>query len=228
MKMRQIVRITIIIALSLGFNCLAKSESSGTDDFDYVVTNLFWDDLYADGGWSFYCGYHFNHDRKTRDGKIIDVEHIYPIDRILSFVHCSSRLQCYENGNKKFRKMEADMHNLYPAWQLLITYRYEKTYGKVKSGKPRFNDCDIEWKAGVLEPRPIARGNIARAFFYMHDRYGLPLDRGILKILKQWNRTDPPSRQEKHRNDRIQALQGARNPYIDNPALADRITLTAK
>ena len=142
-------------------------------------------------------------------------------------MHCSSRLQCYENGNKKFRKMEADMHNLYPAWQLLITYRYEKTYGKVKSGKPRFNDCDIEWKAGVLEPRPIARGNIARAF-YMHDRYGLPLDRGILKILKQWNRTDPPSRQEKHRNDRIQALQGARNPYIDNPALADRITLTAK
>ena len=119
------------------------------------------------------------------------------------------------------------MHNLYPAWQVLITYRYEKTYGILKHATRRFNDCNIDWRSGVLQPRPIARGNIARAFFYMHNRYGLPIDKGMLKILKQWNRADAPSEQEKHRNDRIQALQGVRNPYIDNPALADKLTATA-
>lgn len=226
--MRQFVQISVIIALSLAVNCQAKSDSPNTDDFDFVVGTLFWNDLYADGGWSFYCGYHFNHDRKTRDDKIIDIEHIYPIDRILKFVNCRSRLQCFESGNEKFREMEADMHNLYPAWQVLVTYRYEKRYGKIKNSKPRFNNCDIDWKEGIIQPRPIARGNIARAFFYMHKRYGLPIGKEMLKLLKQWNRADPPSKQEIHRNDRIEALQGVRNPYIDNPALADKISLTTR
>ncbi|MFT5350905.1 MAG: deoxyribonuclease-1, partial [Gammaproteobacteria bacterium] len=43
---------------------------------------------------------------------------------------------------------------------------------------------------------------------------------------KVWNKIDPPSKQEKIRNDRIERLQGNRNPYIDKPSLAERQKLT--
>lgn len=222
-EMRNTAHI-LIIALAAVFGCHAAPAGENTGDYDYVVNNLFWNDLYADGGWSFYCGYRFEAGGRTGSGRIIDVEHIYPVSRMLRFVHCRSRLQCFESGNKAFRKMEADMHNLYPAWQAIILYRYEMSYGMVRGENRRFGDCDVEWKSGVLEPRPIARGNIARAYFYMHDRYGLPIRPDMLALLKQWNRSDPPSSQEKYRNNRIEALQGVRNPYIDNPGRTDGIT----
>ena len=119
--------------------------------------------------------------------------------------------------------MEADMHNLYPVWQSLVLYRNGHPYGEIQSEDWRFSDCDFEWNGDVVEPRPIARGNIARAIFYMHAKYQLPVDPDMLRTLKDWNRKDPPSKQEKERNDRIEKIQGQRNPYVDNPSLAERI-----
>lgn len=222
--MRLFAGIITILLVLFDINCLAAPKARDTDDYDYVVKNLFWDDLYADGGWSLYCGYKFGQDRKTSQGRGMVVGHIYPVTGLVKYAHCRNRLQCYDSGNEKFRKMDADLHNLYPVWDVLVTYRYERRYGEIKGGNRRFRDCDFEWKGDVVEPRPIARGNIARAYFYMHRRYGLPIDPAMLSMLKRWNREDPPSSQEKYRNNRIQALQGVRNPYIDNPALAGRIT----
>ena len=66
--------------------------------------------------------------------------------------------------------------------------------------------------------------NIARSIFYMHSQYGAPVDKDMLLELKRWNRQDPPSNQEMIRNNRIEELQGNRNPYIDNPTLAEQIS----
>ncbi|MEJ2761141.1 MAG: endonuclease [Gammaproteobacteria bacterium] len=225
--MRRVAGIITICLVLSGINCLAASKARNTDNYDYVVKNLFWHDLYADGGWSLYCGYRFGPDRMTARGRAMVAGHIYPVTGLVKYVHCRSRLQCYDSGNEKFRKMDADLHNLYPVWDALVIYRYERRYGEIKTGNRRFKDCDFEWKGDVVEPRPIARGNIARAYFYMHRRYGLPINPVMLPLLKRWNRDDPPSSQEKYRNNRIQTLQGVRNPYIDNPTLADRITSAA-
>jgi deoxyribonuclease-1 len=35
--------------------------------------------------------------------------------------------------------------------------------------------------------------------------------------LLDWHRSDPPDGHERWRNDRIEVLQGNRNPYIDRP-----------
>ncbi|MEE8233859.1 MAG: endonuclease, partial [Gammaproteobacteria bacterium] len=43
-----------------------------------------------------------------------------------------------------------------------------------------------------------------------------------------WNKEDPPSDQEKVRNDKIEKIQGRRNPYIDDPSLADQISIRAE
>ena len=116
------------------------------------------------------------------------------------------------------------MHNLYPAWQETDVTRGDTAYGVIAGENWRYENCDFERHLGVTEPRPIARGNIARAIFYMHSQYGVPIDVNMLAQLKLWNREDPPSKQEMLRNNRIEELQGNRNPYIDNPTLAEQIS----
>jgi Endonuclease I len=63
------------------------------------------------------------------------------------------------------------------------------------------------------------RGNFARAIFYMHKEYGLPIDATMLPILIKWNRQDLVNQTERRRNDKIEQLQGTRNPFIDDPNL---------
>jgi len=119
--------------------------------------------------------------------------------------------------------MEADLHNLYPIWQNLHNFYYDSNYGVIKGEDWRYDGCDFERKSGVAEPRPLARGNIARSIFYMHYKYGVPLEKELLSLFKEWNNQDPPSKHELQRNSKIEKIQGNRNPYIDNPKLAEKI-----
>ena len=43
------------------------------------------------------------------------------------------------------------------------------------------------------------------------------------EVLKKWNKLDPPSDVEKHRNDTVQKIQGNRNPFVDYPDLMDQL-----
>ncbi len=201
------------------------APAASTPDFNYdkLVTDVFWHALYPGGGWTLYCGYHFDTDRMTADGKVVSVGHIYPTSWMLKFLGCHSRLQCHRKDGDGFDHMEADLHNLYPVWEDLDVYRDGASFGMVPGGARRVSDCDIKWRAGVLQPRPIARGNIARAMLYMHTTYHLPLAPAELKLMKKWNHEDPPSEQERDRNAAIERIQGRRNPFIDKPSLADHL-----
>lgn len=47
---------------------------------------------------------------------------------------------------------------------------------------------------------------------------------GLLSTLLEWNEVDPPSREEKLRNERIcKVYQHNRNPFVDNPEYANLI-----
>ena len=84
-----------------------------------------------------------------------------------------------------------------------------------------------------FEPADAVKGNVARSMLYFITRY---YDRDIRKgmnykdfwtsrvpMLLEWNRQDPPDAAERRRNDMAQAFQGNRNPFIDNPELADQV-----
>lgn len=90
------------------------------------------------------------------------------------------------------------------------------------------------------EPRPEVRGDVARAILYMVVRYednGLDLEltedvlgqqnkqprHGVASTLLRWHEEDPPDDKERLRNDRVQALQGNRSPFVDHPELVGRI-----
>ena len=211
-----------VFALSLCAVLPSRAADPAYLDYDQLNAGLYWRSLYPDGGWTLYCGHRFDAQRRTPDGRAVDIDHLYPISGMLRFLGCRSRLECREREPQRFGAMESDMHNLYPVWQPMVTYRNGRTFGEVPGEDHRFDDCDLEWRNGVLEPRPIARGNVARAILYMQERYGLPVGPGELTTLRRWNRADPPSRQEQQRNDLIERLQGNRNPYVDDPARDER------
>lgn len=191
------------------------------NEYDYISREVFWKQLYAEGGWTLYCGYRFDLEGRSQEGYAIGIDQMYSTESMLDHLQCRNRAECYA-GNKQFRVMESDMHNLYPAWSDLIVYRSGRGFGNVPGDNSRFDNCDFEWGPKVVEPRDISKGNIARSILYMNLQYKLPVPADIMAVMKAWNRADPPSEQEKVRNDRIEKLQGRRNPYIDNPSLADR------
>lgn len=200
------------------------AENLPVENYDEVVLNTFWNDLYGNGGWSLYCGYRFDPARSLTEGRLFVIEQIYPVSWMLEHLSCNSRRQCRLDEKSRFTRMEADMHNLYPVWQEIDISRRDTRFGLIEGEDWRYDKCDFERRLGITEPRPLARGNIARSIFYMHNEYGVPIDKKMLKVLKSWNREDPPSKQEVLRNKVIEELQGNRNKFIDNPALAEQIS----
>lgn len=190
------------------------------NNYNYIDREVFWKQLYKEGGWTLYCGYRFDLEGRSQEGYAVGIDQMYPTDWMLDHLQCRNRAEC--SASKQFRMMEADMHNLYPEWSDLMVYRSGREFGNVPGEDSRLKDCDFEWNANLVEPRDLSKGNVARSILYMHLQYKLPVPPGMMTTMKAWNRADPPSEQEKVRNDRIEDLQGRRNPYIDNPALADR------
>ncbi len=181
---------------------------------------LFWSKLYSEGGETLYCGRSFG-DRNRRG---VNIEHVFPMSWAARELRCGRRKQCRAN-NPRFNRLEADLHNLFPSRKDINDVRGSFRFGDVRGERREYGSCDFEVdeRRRVVEPRPVARGEIARAMFYMHSEYGLRIFSKLGRTLKRWHYEDPPSEQEKRRNDVIEDIQGTRNPYIDHPDLVARL-----
>lgn len=179
---------------------------------------IFWEKLYEKGGWTLYCGERFDSQAS------IVIEHVYPMTWAREHLQCQSEKQCRQE-NAQYNRIESDLHNLYPAMERISQARADYRFDLISGEYRDFFECDFEHDAHdkLVEPRPAARGNVARAIFYMHTEYGLPLDANMLEVLKQWNKQDEPSKDEIRRNDLIEKLQGTRNVFIDDPSKGDDI-----
>lgn len=191
-----------------------------------------------------YCGLRFRVDPKVLDlpddkttGKPapwLTLEHAFAAQWMANALKCGDRKTCGSHGNNgirtRFNHAEADMHNLWPAVGNLNSSRQDSPFGEIAGeskrqitvGGKKF-ECDYERRDGIVEPRKIIRGNLARSIFYMCREYGFPVDPEMLAVLKRWHRVDPPTKGERRRNDKIERMQGTRNPFIDNPASANSL-----
>jgi len=216
--MRQyLLIVTSLVAL---ISCGSPSaEQSGIDNY-YEAKKLFWGKLYARGGETLYCAQSFG-SKKSRE---INVEHVLPMSWVMKAFKCRDRDSCRRN-HAQFRRIEADMHNLYPSRSDINQIRGSFPFGMIKGERRQFGQCDFELnkKKRMVEPRSAVRGDIARAMMYMHDRYAIRIHSRQGQLLKQWNRQDPPDTTERKRNDIIETLQGNRNRFIDKPAEGDRL-----
>ena len=59
--------------------------------------------------------------------------------------------------------------------------------------------------------------------FYFSVHYQLPIEASQEATLRAWDKLDPIDELERERNDKIEKIQGNRNPFVDYPNLADQV-----
>lgn len=147
----------------------------------------------------------------------VEWEHIMPAHNF------GKHLQCWKNGGRKackkdilFKKMEADMHNLVPAIGEVNGNRSNYRFGANKPKVGQYGNCEvqIDFKAKRAYVKDDIRGDIARIYFYMSDKYNVKLSRQERKLMNTWSKLDPISEWERVKNIRVKNFQGNFNPYI--------------
>lgn len=208
-------------AITIALGCIAAVSSLCTmaggqnqlDDPKASAKQVFWGQLYAAGGNSLYCAKPFD-----TNHALLMPSPVYSRKQIKRALRCVTEPQC-QAANAQHPYMLADLHNLYPELSRVELTLRSAQFGNLASDVPsKFADlgCDLQSSFQLVEPRDAVKGNVARAIFYMHIEYGLPIV-GQLQMFKQWHQIDPPDAEEKARNDKIASLQGNRNRFIDDP-----------
>ena len=148
-----------------------------------------------------------------------EVEHIVPVAVV------GRHMQCWQEGGREncqktsssFNKAEADLFNLTYAVGQVNQLRSDYPFGVLPTQmSPQFGSCDIsiDTKLRLAQPRPSIRGDIARTYFYMADRYNIRLSRQDQQLYMAWHRQDPVSSWELTKHERIARITGRTNPFI--------------
>ena len=194
---------------------VANAHASGQtqlSDPKASAGSLFWGELYPVAGTSLYCGKAFNSNHRS-----FMASPVYSNKQIKRALRCKADQQCLDN-NPQYLYMQSDLHNLYPELIRVELSRRSAQFGKLDDSiHSEFDDigCNLKASYQIVEPRDEAKGNVARAIFYMHIEYGLPIV-GPVQLFKQWHQMDPPDADEQARNEKIFSIQGTRNRFIDD------------
>ncbi|MFZ9519946.1 MAG: endonuclease I family protein [Silvanigrellaceae bacterium] len=131
--------------------------------------------------------------------------------------------QTFLKRSGRFEEARADIYHLFPS---------EIQINGLRGSLP-FRECGHESNVeGAIcenssrgfEPPEDHKGVVARAMFYISVLYSLPIDQGQEKTLREWASSHPVSNTEVQRADKIQSVQGNRNPFIDHPEWIDIVS----
>jgi len=148
------------------------------------------------------------------NNSVINVEHTWPQSKF---------------GGSDRRLQKSDLHHLYPTDSQLNGIRGNNPFGEV-SQESQNTKCPMSHigydNAGqkVFEPPQAHKGNVARALFYFSIRYKMKISTNEEAALRLWNIDDPVDAAELLRNEQVEGYQGNRNPFIDQPDLANSVS----
>jgi endonuclease I len=132
----------------------------------------------------------------------------------------------------KAEPMRGDLHHLFACESGCNSFRGNIPYFDFPDFEEALrSECGKRERDG-FEPSN-GKGAVARATLYFLLRYPRQIDavdeeygpNRILTLL-DWHKDKRPTDYERHRNAAIFELQGNRNPLVDHPDWADRITFT--
>lgn len=172
------------------------------------------DDIFPEGGQTLYCQNTFAAGTSTH------IDRLYPQRQLEQHFGCSNSLAC--RGHEGFLAARNDLHQMFPIERRSDLDRRGALFGETRT-EGAASGCGYRLAFQIFEPPDHAKGDVARAMLYMHTEHGVPLV-GTLEMYQRWNRMDPPDDIEHMRNERIAAIQGNRNPYIDAPEQVDQLT----
>ena len=144
--------------------------------------------------------------------------------------------------------MRSDIHHLFPTHKDVNAARSSKPFGEVADTQTDrwfattpAGELLVETRVPTISPERFAeddrdefeppeaqKGDTARAIFYFYTIYpghGRAIEQIAadgLPFLLAWHNADPPDARERERNERIEAEQHNRNPYVDHPEIACR------
>ncbi len=147
--------------------------------------------------------------------------------------------------------MVSDAFHIYPTDGKVNGQRSNFPYGECANGETEPANGSVKalgklgtstfpgYSGKVFEPVDEYKGDFARSYFYMAAAYNSkistwssPMLAGnsypaystwAINLLLKWHRQDPVSEKERSRNDAVQKHQNNRNPFIDNPEMAEYI-----
>ncbi len=148
-------------------------------------------------------------------------------EHITTMYSIGHQRQCWKNGGRKncnatdpvFNVIEADMHNLTPIIGEVNADRSNYRMGMVSNEhNGMYGQCTskTDFKQRVFEPRDEAKGMVARAHFYIADRYNLKnlMSTQQQKIFMVWDKQFPVGEWELKRNSRIATVMGHANEFV--------------
>ncbi|WP_404812572.1 endonuclease [Capnocytophaga canimorsus] len=140
----------------------------------------------------------------------------------------------YEGSN--YHPQTFNTEHVYPRSKIESTAQADLHHLRACDTKVNSNRGNLPFTQGQGQARQIGggwypgdewKGDVARMVLYLNIRYnenmGSDISTGSIELLLKWNAEDPVSYIEKNRNNVIEAAQGNRNPFIDNPYLATLI-----
>jgi deoxyribonuclease I len=169
------------------------------------------------------CGYKPSGSYANRS-RTIEYEHIVPASLM------AGHLPCWRKGGRKFCETKDkegqarifDPHNLAPEVGEINALRSNDLYRDLPSNTSDFGKCPIEDTRSAFEPPDCAKGDLARVWFYVGERYGLKLKSSQWKMFEQWSAMDPVSPWEAERERRVAHLTGVPNHFVRELPVSNR------
>ena len=140
-----------------------------------------------------------------------EAEHIVPAENFYRQLECSrtskqerkglsKRNYCYK-VNKTFRTFHDDIRNLVPAIGELNANRSNYRFGALDPKIGDYGKCQFQIENRKAYVSKDIRGDIARTYFYIRDKYGYKMSKQEIKMMEVWNKLDPIDEWEKKRNN---------------------------
>lgn len=128
--------------------------------------------------------------------------------------------KCAERASARFRLMESDLHNLWPAVGAVNAWRenFDFTDMGLPIERSTFGPtCPMVIEDRLAQPTVRSRGVVARAYLYMEYAYPevYRMSPQTRRLMTAWDSQYPPDAWECERNRRIGRVQGNTNPFID-------------
>jgi len=126
-------------------------------------------------------------------------------------------IECVRKVDELFNRMEADLYNLVPEVGAITILKKDAQLADIEVFIPQFGNCNLKILNNLFTPPSSLKGDVARIFMYMDWAYP---GKNIIslsqkKLLENWNRMDPVSKEECERARKIHELQGNENPFVE-------------
>lgn len=163
------------------------------------------------------CGYKVR--KNVQRAKRLEWEHVVPAQQ---FGHQRS---CWKQGGRDlcskkdsyFKQMEGDLYNLRPSIGEVNGDRAHYRFAELGQATGQYGACpvQIDPRRELVEPRDSIKGDTARIYFYMVDRYQIPVTSAEMSLFLNWHQQDPVDNAERQLNAEIARYMGWPNPFVN-------------